>query len=155
MKSHRPRLSPSMVVAGIALLFALGGSAFALGQKTAAPQPRCKNGAVLGFATVTGIPLKGIENLPGEYTSNPKAFGRKFNCTGRAVQVKHGRDGIFDVRFKGISGASCVAGSVTNQAGSVSCAPLPDGGFEVTLRGIGTINNELPPMNVPFIIVVV
>ncbi len=41
------------------------------------------------------------------------------------------------------------------QAGSISCQPLPDGGYRLSLRGVGTIENVLPPMNVPFLIVVV
>ena len=153
MKS-RLRPSPALVVAGIALLFALGGSAFALGQKTA-PQPRCQNGAVRALAVVTGVPRQGIENLPDSYTTNPQAFGRRFNCTGKAVEVKRAGSGSWDVRFIGISGASCLASSMAASAGSVSCVPQPDGGYRVSLRGVGTEDNFLPPMNVPFLVVVV
>jgi hypothetical protein len=154
MSSRRLRPSPAVVIAGIALLFALGGSAFALGQKTA-PQKRCQTGAVRALAVVTGVPGHGIENLPDTYTANPQAFGRRFNCTGRAVQVKRAGSGSWDVRFLGISGASCLASSMSALAGSVSCVPLPDGGYRVSLRGVGTINNELPPQNVPFLVVIV
>jgi len=87
MRSHRP--SPSLVVAGIALLFALGGSAFAIGQKTA-PQPRCQAGAVRAIAVVTGVPGRGIENLPGDFTSNAQAFGRRFNDA--AVRLMRNED---------------------------------------------------------------
>jgi hypothetical protein len=155
MDSRRYRVSPAAVVAGVALLFALGGSAFAVGQKAAAPQQRCQNGAVRALAVVTGVPLQGIENLPDTYTANPKAFGRRFNCTGKAVQVRRAGSGQWDVRFIGISGASCLASSMSTHAGSISCVPLPDGGYHVSLRGIGTINNELPPQNVPFLVVIV
>jgi hypothetical protein len=154
--SSRLRPSPSLVVAGLALLFALGGSAFALGQKTA-PQPRCQNGAVRALAVVTGIPLKGIENLPDEYTKDPKAFGRRFNCTGKGVEVKRAQslNGAWDVRFPGISGASCVASGMASSAGSASCVPQPDGGFRVSLRGVTTDGNTLAPVNGAFLIVVV
>jgi hypothetical protein len=155
MEPRRLRVSPPLVVAGLALLFALGGSAFAIGQKAAAPQQRCQNGAVRALAVVTGIPKKGIENLPDTYTANPQAFDRRFNCTGRAVQVKRARSGQWDVRFPGISGASCLASSLSPQAGSISCQPLADGGYRVTLRGVATIENALPPMNVPFLVVIV
>jgi hypothetical protein len=151
----RHRVSPALVVAGVALLFALGGSAFAVGQKTAAPQQRCQNGAVRAIAVVTGVPRQGIENLPDQYTTNPAAFDRRFNCTGKATQVRRAGNGQWDVRFLGISGASCLASSMSGQAGSVSCAPLPDGGYRVSLRGVGTEDNFLPPMNVPFLIVIV
>jgi hypothetical protein len=154
MESRRLRLSPALVVAGAALLFALGGSAFAVGQKTA-PQPRCQTGAVRAIAVVVGLPQKGIENLPGEYTSDPKAFDRRFNCTGKGVEVKHGPSGQYDVRFPGISGASCLASSMSASAGSVSCQPQPDGSYRVILRGVATLQNELPPQNVPFLVVLI
>jgi hypothetical protein len=154
MSSRRLRPSPALVVAAVALLFALGGSAFAIGQKTA-PQKRCQNGAVRALAVVTGVPGHGIENLPDTYTTNPQAFGRRFNCTGQAVQVRRAGNGSWAVRFQGISGASCLASSLSAQAGSISCVPLPDGGYQVSLRGVATINNELPPMNVPSLVVVV
>src|SRR5262245_30104430 len=151
MNSRRLRVSPALVVAGVALLFALGGSAFAIGQRAAVPQQRCQAGAVRAIAVVTGVPGHGIENLPGSYTSNPQAFGRRFNCTGRAIQVKHGPSGVYDVRAQGISGASCLASSMSPDAGSISCQPQADGSYRVTLRGTGTIENKLPPMNVPFL----
>jgi hypothetical protein len=154
MESRRLRLSPALVIAGAALLFALGGSAFAIGQKTA-PQPRCQNGAVRAIAVVTGVSGHGIENLPGDYTSDPKAFGRRFNCTGKGVQVKHGPSGQYDVRFPGISGASCLASSMSANAGSISCTPQADGSYRVILRGVVTDNNALPPQNVPFLVVIV
>jgi len=155
MPSRRLIPSPAIVVAGVALLFALTGSAFALGQKSSAPQPRCANGAVRALAVVTGVPGHGIENLPDTYTTDRQAFGRRFNCTGKAVQVKRAGAGSWDVRFIGISGASCVASSMSASAGSVSCVPQPDGGYRVSLRGVGTDENILPPMNVPFLVVVI
>ena len=71
MDSRRLRVSPALVVAGLALLFALGGSAFAIGQRAAVPQQRCQNGAVRAIAVVTGIPGQGIENLPGQLHVQP------------------------------------------------------------------------------------
>jgi hypothetical protein len=155
MPARRLLPSPALVVAGVALLFALAGSAFAVGQQTAAPQPKCKDGAVRALAVVTGVPGRGIENIPDTYTTDRQAFGRKFNCTGKAVQVKRAGAGSWDVRFIGISGASCVASSMSASAGSISCVPQPDGGYRVTLRGVVTDNNALPPMNVPFLVVVI
>lgn len=156
MRSRRLRISPALVVAGAALLFALGGSAFAIGQKTA-PQPRCQTGAVRAIAVVTGVPGKGIENLPDSYTANPQAFGRRFNCTGKGVEVKRAQSvsGSWDVRFPGISAASCLASSMSANAGSISCTPQADGSYRVILRGVVTDNNALPPQNVPFLVVLV
>ena len=48
---RRPSLSPATAIALIALFFALGGSAFAVGQgiqSVTAAQQRCANGAVRG-----------------------------------------------------------------------------------------------------------
>jgi hypothetical protein len=146
MDPRRFRVSPALVIAGLALLFALGGSAFAIGQRAAVPQQRCQNGAVRAIAVVTGISGQGIENLPGQYTANPQAFSRRFNCTGRAIQVKHGSSGQYDVRAQGISGASCLASSMSPQA---------DGGYRVILRGVGTEDNFLPPINAPFLVVII
>ena len=153
MRSRLP--SPALVVGSAALLFALGGSAFAIGQRAAAPQQRCTNGAVRALVAVQGIPGQGIENLPDRYTSVPRAYSRRFNCTGRAIQVRRAGSGQWDVRALGISGASCLASSLSPDAGSISCQPLPDGGYRVSLRGIATQDNTLPPMNVPFLVVIV
>ena len=85
---YRPHFSPALVLAALALFLAAGGSGYALGHKATAPQPRCAAGAVRGIAVVTGDPLKGIENLSGDYSSAAKLFGYRFNCSGRAVQVR-------------------------------------------------------------------
>ena len=152
LRPRRP--SPALALAGVALLFALGGSAFALGQKTA-PQSRCQNGAVRGIAVVKGVPVQRIETLPPTYTSDPNAFSRRFNCTGGGVETKRETSGVYDVRFPGISGASCLASSLSREAGSISCQPQADGSFRVTLRGVTTDNNVLQPQNVPFLVVVI
>jgi hypothetical protein len=155
MDSRRLRVSPALVVAGVALLFALGGSAFAIGQRAAVPQQRCQNGAVRAIAVVTGVPRQGIENLPDTFTANPQAFDRRFNCTARGVQIRRAGNGQWDVRFPGISGASCLASSLASSAGSISCQPQADGSYRVTLKGVATEDNILPPMNVPFLVVIV
>ncbi len=87
----------------------MGGSAFAVGERIQAPsvaQQRCTNGAVRGIAVVTGIASQGIANFPDSFTAAGNLFGRKFNCTGKAVQARRVETGVFEVRFVGISGAS-------------------------------------------------
>jgi len=103
---RRPRLQPrpETVIALLALFFALGGSALAVGehvQGTLVAQKRCANGSVRGIAAVTGIPSQGIANLPGNFTGSGAYFGRRFNCTGRAVQARRVEAGVFEVRFVG------------------------------------------------------
>ena len=75
---RRPSITPGTVVALIALFFALGGSAYAIGERaqgSAVAQPRCANGAVRGIAVVTGSPSQGIANLPDSFTSAAGLFG--------------------------------------------------------------------------------
>jgi len=144
--------NPATVIGLIALFFALGGSALALGEHVQAPsvaQQRCANGAVRGIAAVTGVPSQGIANLPGSFTGAGKYFGRKFNCTGRAVQVRRVETGVFEVRFVGISGASAVASSTGDAVASVE--PAPGGAFRVVMHPAGRDDR----VDLPFTVVVV
>ena len=111
-------ITPGAAIGLVALFFALGGSAFAVQDRAQGPavaQQRCANGSVRGVALVTGIAAQGIANIPDGFTGAGNLFGRKFNCTGKAVQVRRVETGMFEVRFVGISGASGV-GSATGDA---------------------------------------
>lgn len=135
---HRQFVSPGTALALVALFFALGGSAFAVGQHVQSPfaaQPRCANGAVRGIAYVTGAPGAGIANVPDKFTSAASLFGRKFNCTGRATQVRRLATGVYEVNFVGISGASAV-GSATGDA-YADVEPSGGGAFKVTVHPAG------------------
>jgi hypothetical protein len=153
MKSvRRLSITPGTALGLIALFFALGGSAFAVGERIQSPsvaQPRCTNGAVRGVAAVTGIPTKGIGNLSDTFTSAGNVFSRKFNCTGKAVQVRRVAAGTFEVRFVGISGASGV-GSATGDA-YPTIEPAAGGAFKVTMHPAGSYDK----VDMPFTIVVV
>ena len=64
---RQPSVTPGTAIALVALFFALGGSAFAVGeriQSRSVAQQRCANGAVRGIATVTGIAGPGHGELP-------------------------------------------------------------------------------------------
>ncbi len=131
-------VSPTTAIALLALFFALGGSAFAVGQKVerlTAAQQRCTNGAVRGIATVTGDPSKGMDNIPDQFTSSKVLFARKFNCTGRAVQVRRIGTGVFEVRFVGNGAASAVGGSVGDAYADVE--PAAGGAFKVSIHPAG------------------
>ena len=145
-------VSPATAIALIALFFALGGSAFAVSghvQSMAVAQKRCATGAVRGVAVVTGIPSQGIANLPGNFTGAGSYFGRKFNCTGRAVQARRVEMGVFEVRFVGISGASAVASATSDAYANVE--PVPGGAFRVVMHPAGRDDRA----DIPFTIVVV
>ena len=67
MQPGRRIVTPGTVIALIALFFALGGSAFAVGehvQGLTIAQQRCANGSVRGVATVTGNPGQGMRQHP-------------------------------------------------------------------------------------------
>lgn len=147
----RARFTPSTAIALVALFFALGGSAFALGDKIQSPfanQKRCANGAVRGVAVVTGQPSAGIANIPDRFTSTGSYFARRFNCTGKAVQVRRVETGVFEVRFVGVAGASGV-GSGTGDASANVERPTGDT-FKVTLHPAGRDDR----VDLPFTIVV-
>ena len=151
---HRRRYSftPATAIALIALFFALGGSAYAVGERIQSPsaaQPRCANGAVRGIAVVTGIASQGMANFPGSFTSSGSLFGRKFNCTGRAVQARRVQTGTFEVRFVGISGGSAVASATGDAIASVQAGP--NGVFSVVVHPAGRDDRS----DLPFTIVVV
>jgi hypothetical protein len=145
-------ITPGAAIGVIALFFALGGSAFAVQDRAQSPsvaQQRCVNGSVRGVAVVTGIASQGIANIPDGFTAAGNLFGRKFNCTGKAVQVRRVEMGVFEVRFVGISGASAV-GSVTGDA-FAAVQPTAGGVFRVTMHPAGRDDR----VDMPFAVVVV
>ena len=116
MQPGRSIFTPGTVIALIALFFALGGSAFAVGehvQGLAAAQQRCANGSVRGVATVTGNPAPGHREHPRHLLElAPTLFSRRFNCTGKAIQVRRDGFGVYEVRFVGNSAPSAIASGV-------------------------------------------
>jgi hypothetical protein len=152
MKSTRRfSIAPGTALGVIALFFALGGSALAVGERIQSPsvaQQRCTNGAVRGVAAVTGTST-GMANIPDKFTSAGNLFARKFNCTAKAVQVRRVETGVFEVRFTGIAGASGV-GSATGDA-YATVEPAAGGAFKVTMHPAGRDDR----VDLPFTIVVV
>ncbi len=137
-RPSRLPITPGTAIAVLALFFALGGSAFAVGERIQAPsvaQQRCANGAVRGIAVVTGIASQGIANFPDKFTSANNLFARKFNCTGKGVQARRVEAGVFEVRFVGISGASATGSSVNDAYTTVEA--LPGGIFRVIMHPAG------------------
>jgi hypothetical protein len=164
------RPGPAMIVAVVALFFAVGGSAFALGQKAKppAPQARCATGAIRGIAYVTGDPKVGLANLSGTYSSAAALFGGKpFNCTGGAVEIKNdettGGGSAVDVRFVGNPATTAIGTAISGAEGAgLSVMPLPDGSFRVSIAGSApaTVNPNAPNNwatrnNITFVIVLI
>jgi hypothetical protein len=128
-------MSPATGIALLALFFALGGSALAVGQELTVAQQRCANGAVRGIASVVGDPTAGIANVGDQFTSRKVVFARTFNCTGRATQVRRVAAGVFEVRFVGNKAASAVASSVGDAYANVETTGV--GTFKVSIHPAG------------------
>ena len=142
----RLRPSPSTVVAGAALFFALGGSSLAI-SNAVKPQARCANGAVRGIAAVTGEG-GGMGNIPDQFSSNKVLFSRTFNCTGGPTEVRRISRGVFEVRFPGNAAASA---TVSGSGAESWLTPMPGGVFRVGLYVPGRDDST----EVPFVVVAV
>ena len=137
-RSRRRRISPATGIALVALFFALGGSAFAVGERlestSASAQRACGNGNVKGVAHVTGGP-SGPTNIPGRFSDARALFGSRFNCTGRAVQVRRTGIGTYEVRFlRNRAVAALASGPAGVQASADRIAP---GVFRVAVYPAG------------------
>lgn len=123
------RVTPSTVLAALALFFALGGSAIAV-NKAVKPQARCQPGAVRGYVAVNGDPTKGIANFPDQFTSAKPLIGARFNCAGAAPQARRLNVGVYEVRFPGNASqvAMASAGAAETTIGYVG-----NGVFRVSL----------------------
>lgn len=153
MRLRRPyTITPGTAIAILALFFALGGSAFAVGesiQGASVAQQRCTNGAVRGIAYVTGNPTMGIANIGDKFTGAGVVFGRKFNCNGRGVLVRRISIGLYEIQFVGNPASSAVASGVGNAYAVID--PLPGGIFRVGVHPAGRDD----PADQPFVIVLV
>lgn len=154
---HRFRPSPALFISLTALFFALGGTAFAIGQKSV-PQARCQTGSVRGIATITGGEV-GLDSLPSSFQSGGGLFDYTWSCTGGQVVVRKpvDKNGI-DVQFVGNPASIAIIQSVANgvpYAGSVR--RNADGSFFISMGGA---NSATAPgawqfqWDVPFTIVV-
>jgi hypothetical protein len=144
----RVSLTPGAAVALVALFFALGGSAFAVGERTsdaaAGAQRACSQGNVRGVAHVTGA-----ANVPAAFTGANAMFSRRFNCTGRAVQVRRLGIGSYEVRFVGNPAPTAIGnGGSGVQASAERVGP---GLYRVSVYPSGRAD----PADFPFVILLV
>ena len=84
---------------------------------------------------VTGNPSAGIANIPDQFTAAGALFARKFNCAGRAIQVRRTATGVFEVRVVGNAAQSAVASAVGHAVANVE--PVLGGAFRVTMHPAG------------------
>jgi hypothetical protein len=131
-------ITPGAALGLIALFFAFGGSAFAVGERSqsaSVAQQRCTNGAVRGVAVVTGNPSQGIANIPDTYSGSAVLFSRRFNCTGRAIQVRRAELGVYEVRMVGNSAPTAIAGGVGGYTATTET--IGPGTFRVRVQDVG------------------
>jgi hypothetical protein len=139
---RRITVSPATAIALVALFFALGGSAFAVGERvhaSAVAQQRCTNGAVRAVATVTGSNT-GMANIPDQFSAAPNLFARRFNCTGRGIQVRRTEIGVYEVRFLGNAAPSAVANGVG--LFSATAETMSPGVFRVRVQNVGRADED-------------
>jgi hypothetical protein len=132
------------VLSAVALFFAIGGSAFAVGQRLGVAQPRCANGAVKGYAYVTGDPSVGIQNTPDAFTGNAKLFGTRFDCAGAAVLVRRDRD-TFVIKFNGVAGRTALVSGIGANPQTMTVTALTDGSYRITPIHAGDPSFQLGP----------
>lgn len=148
------RPSPALAVSLVALFFALGGSAFALGSKSA-PQPRCATGAVRGIAVVGGTNVD-LSSLPTSFARHSDAVTYSWSCTGGEIQIgkPSGLNGVA-VKFVGNPATNAIVSSAANgvpYGGSVSRSS--DGSFHVVMGGASSAPGPWQQQwDVPFTIV--
>jgi hypothetical protein len=149
------RPSPALVLSLVALFFALGGSAYALGSKIT-PQPRCAQGAVRGIAVVGGTNVD-FSSFPTAFDSHPEAFHYRWSCTGGQILIAKPLDlqnGVA-IKFVGNPATVAIVSSAANgtpYGGSVSRSA--DGSFHVVMGGANSTPGPWQAQwNVPFTIV--
>jgi hypothetical protein len=153
-----PRPSPALIVSLLALFFAFGGTAFAVGSKALVAQPRCAPGAIRGIAVVNGESVQGVGNMSDKYSTDGGLFGYRWSCTGGRIQVKRTGSGSqgFDIQFIGNPSTVAVVSSDDGQHGyGGSVSRNSDGSFHVQMGGTnqgqpGTYQDQL---NISFTIV--
>ena len=152
MRMPRISLRLETAIALLALFFALGGSALAVGEHVQGPsvaQKRCANGSVRGIAVVTGIPSQGIANLPGNFTGagdllRPEIQLHRASRAGPAGRGGCVRSALRRDLWRERSGSS------TGDA-MANVEPVPGGAFRVVLHPAGRDDK----VDLPFTVVVV
>jgi hypothetical protein len=145
-RTGRLSITPGAALGLVALFFALGGSAFAVGERIQSPsvaQQRCTNGAVRGIAVVTGNPSQGMANIPDSFTGSAALFSRRFNCTGKSIQVRRAEIGVYEVRIVGNSAPSAIAGGVGGFTATTET--LGPGMFRVRVQDVGRASSADGP----------
>ena len=90
-----------------------------------------------------------MANIPDQFSGANVLFTRKFNCTGRAVQVRRLGIGVYEVRFVGNAGGTVLASGINPFSASVEL--LAPGHFRIHVQDVGRQGEN----DGPFVVVVV
>src|SRR4051794_35890855 len=120
------RITPSLVVAALALFVALGSSAFAVGTKTA--KLGCAAGAAKAFVTFDADHFVG--SFPQSFSSDSKLFARRYTCNGRAPVAPGTANGI-EIRLPGVPAGAPVISVLAATGGFASVTVETDGTYRV------------------------
>jgi hypothetical protein len=133
-----PRITPSLVIALLALFFAIGGSAPAV-DRAARPVLRCGNGSIKAYASIDLDRFAGA--FPTQFSSSPKLFATRWVCNGATVSARNAGPGIYEVRFPGITSRMVVVSSLSPYPSSASWT-FGAGAFQVQVaKADGTPSN--------------
>jgi hypothetical protein len=136
----------------VALLLGMG---LVVGWHEAKGQgPACQYGRVQGFVSIRNDPEYLIGTVPSQFTGSFRFFQRRYNCTGRRVEVRRVDLGVYDVRFPGLHRRSVVASAVSQEGVSVSAQPFGKDTYRVALRGPIVRENVLVRRDVAFTIAI-
>jgi hypothetical protein len=108
------RITPSMVVAALALFAALGGSAFAIGTKSA--KLGCAAGAAKAYVTFDADHFVG--SFPQSFSNTTKLWARRYTCNGRAPEAR-GTSGGIEIRFPGVPAGAPIVSVMQSTGGFV------------------------------------
>jgi hypothetical protein len=120
------RITPSMVVAALALFAALGGSAFAVGTKAA--KLGCAAGAAKAYVAFDADHFVG--SFPQSFSNNTKLWARRYTCNGRAPEAR-GTSGGIEIRFPGVPAGAPVVSVMQSTGGFASVTITNEGTYRV------------------------
>lgn len=145
------RQAPALAVSAAALFFAVGGSAFALGNHgstASANQKTCATGSVKGIVGISGDSAVGFQK--GYVSGRP--ITTRWGCrSGLRIEARRVDRGVYDVRIAGLRGTPIV--TPLGEPVKVGTKILADGGVEV--RMLGTVNGAETEVDEPFVVVFV
>jgi hypothetical protein len=90
-----------------------------------------------------------MANVPDHFVGTPALYSRRFNCTGKAIQVRRTGIGIYEIRFVGNAAPSAIASGVG--AFSATSETLGPGLFRIHVQNVGRADEADGPFMVTLV----